>query len=77
MVTGVIGSLQALEALKVLLGIGNTLTNRILTFDGLNLNFREIPWPKRASCPLCGENPVINELIEYQTKCSPKIVVEA
>jgi adenylyltransferase/sulfurtransferase len=61
MIAGTIGSLQALEAIKVLLGIGDTLTGRIITFDGLGSIFREIPWPKRASCPLCGENPTIKE----------------
>lgn len=62
MIAGTIGSLQALEAVKVLLSIGDTLTDRIITFNGLSLNFREIPWPKRASCPLCGENPTIKDL---------------
>jgi len=76
MIAGTIGSLQALEAVKVLLEVGDTLTNRIITFDGLSLNFREIPWPKRASCPLCGENATIQELGEYAIHYKPKIVVE-
>jgi len=58
MIAGTIGSLQALEAVKVILGIGQTLSGRILTFDGLGLNFREIEWKKKRNCPLCGENPV-------------------
>jgi len=58
MVAGTIGSLQALEAVKVILGIGNTLSGRILTFDGLNLDFRTIDWKRKSNCPLCGENPV-------------------
>ncbi|NLY44218.1 MAG: HesA/MoeB/ThiF family protein [Clostridiaceae bacterium] len=71
-VAGTIGALQALEAIKVLLNIGNTLSGRILSFDGLNLNIREIPWKKRKTCPLCGENPVIKELQEYEIKCKLK-----
>jgi molybdopterin/thiamine biosynthesis adenylyltransferase len=76
MIAGTIGSLQALEAVKVLLTIGDTLTSRIITFDGLGLNFREIPWPKRAACPLCGENPIIKDLTEYNIQCKTKIVVD-
>lgn len=76
MIAGTIGSLQALEAIKVLLGIGEPLTGRIITFDGLNANFREIPWPKRSSCPLCSENPTIHELGEYTIQSKPKIVVD-
>lgn len=73
-VAGVIGSLQALETIKVLLGIGQTLSGRILTFDGLSLNFREIDWKRRPTCPLCGENPVIKELVQYDIKCRLKAV---
>lgn len=72
MVAGTIGSLQALEAVKVLLGIGRTLSGRILTFDGLNMNFREIPWKRKITCPLCGEKPVIKELVKYDIKCKSK-----
>ena len=73
MVAGTIGSLQALEAVKVLLKAGDPLTNRIITFDGLSLNFREIPWPKRASCPLCGDNPTIQQISEYIIHSKPKL----
>jgi adenylyltransferase/sulfurtransferase len=65
MITGVIGSLQALEAVKALLNIGQTLSGRVLTFDGLKLKFEEIPWRKHSSCPLCGETPTIKELAEH------------
>lgn len=53
-VPGVIGSLQAMEAIKVLLGIGNPLTNRLLTWDALKMSFREIPLGRNPQCPLCG-----------------------
>lgn len=71
-VTGVVGSLQALETVKVLLDIGSTLSGRILTFDGLGLNFREVPWKKRKSCPLCGDHPTIRALEQYEIKCKIK-----
>lgn len=72
MVTGTIGSLQSLEVVKLLLGIGETMSGRILTFDGLNLKFREIEWKKRNNCPLCGEKPQITELVQYDIKCKSK-----
>ncbi len=72
MVTGTIGSLQALEAVKLLLDIGETLTGRILSFDGLKLSFREIPWRQRSSCPLCGDHPLIHDPVEYDVKCHIK-----
>lgn len=71
-ITGIIGSLQALEAIKVILGIGETLSGRILTFDGLGLTFRDLKWKKRQGCPLCGEDPVITELAQYDIKCRLK-----
>ena len=72
MITGTIGSLQALEAIKVILGIGETVSGRILMFDGLGLNFREVKWKRRHNCPLCGENPSILELVQYEIKCRIK-----
>ena len=74
MVTGVIGSLQALEAVKVILGLGKTVSGRILTFDALQTSFREVPWPRRPDCPLCGQNPSIHELVAYEIKCKTKQV---
>lgn len=58
---GVIGTLQALEAVKVVLGLGETVSGRLLVFDALKTDFRRIPWQKRESCPLCGENPSVTE----------------
>lgn len=53
-VPGVIGSIQAIEAIKFLLGAGNLLTNRLLTFDALRMIFREVAVARDAACPLCG-----------------------
>lgn len=52
--TGVVGSLQALEAIKVLMGVGEPLAGRILTIDGLTGRFREVAWPRDPHCPACG-----------------------
>ncbi|MDI6605261.1 MAG: HesA/MoeB/ThiF family protein [Thermoanaerobacteraceae bacterium] len=62
MVAGVIGSIQSLEAVKIILNIGRNLSGRVLTFDALNLKFRDINWHRRDTCPLCGKNPTIKNL---------------
>lgn len=71
-VTGIVGSMQALEAIKVLLEIGNTVSGRFLSFDGLEMEFEEVHLEKKHSCPLCGDSPTINELVEYELKCKTK-----
>jgi len=59
---GVIGTIQATEAIKYLLGKGELLTGRLLTYNALRMRFREVPVKKSAKCPICGENPTITEL---------------
>lgn len=61
---GVIGTIQATEALKLILGIGELLTNRILTYDAKETRFREIRVRQNPKCPVCGESPTIKELID-------------
>lgn len=68
-VAGVMGTLQAVEAIKVLLNIGRPLKGRILTFNALEGAFKEIKWSRKKDCPVCGENPTIKELIEYELQC--------
>jgi len=63
---GVIGTIQATEAIKLLLNIGEPLTDRLLTFDARNMEFREIKVKKNPRCPVCGENPTIKDLIDYE-----------
>ena len=58
----VIGSLQATEAIKFLLGKGELLTNRLLTYSALEMKFREIPIRRSVRCPVCGDNPTVTEL---------------
>ncbi|MBL9188781.1 MAG: molybdopterin-synthase adenylyltransferase MoeB [Opitutaceae bacterium] len=59
---GVIGSLQALEAIKLITGVGETLRGRLLTYDALTQSFRTLTLPRDPHCPLCGEAPVIRAL---------------
>jgi thiazole biosynthesis adenylyltransferase ThiF len=68
---GVIGSLQAMEALKYILGVGELLTGSLLTYDALKMQFRKVPLPKHMpDCPICGEHPTITKLVDYeQTEC--------
>lgn len=64
---GVIGSLQAMEAIKYSLGVGDLLTGCLLTFDAIKMEFRKVKLPKHvADCPICGEHPTITELIDYE-----------
>ncbi len=70
---GIIGTIQATEALKVILGAGRLLTDRLLDFDGRRTEFREIKIKRNPACPLCGENPTITELIDHeQEACALK-----
>jgi adenylyltransferase/sulfurtransferase len=62
---GVIGSLQATEVLKLILGKGNPLKGQLLIYDALRTNFRKVKIPKNRKCPICGENPTIKELVDY------------
>lgn len=66
---GVIGLLQGIEALKLLLGKGKPLIGKMLLFDALEARFREIKVRKDPGCPICGTNPTITQLIDYQQFC--------
>jgi molybdopterin/thiamine biosynthesis adenylyltransferase len=67
--TGLVGSVQATEALKYFLGIGESLSSRLLLIDALSMNFREVKLKRNPQCPLCGDNPTITELIDYEVFC--------
>lgn len=70
---GIIGSLQAMEAIKYILGVGNLLTGRLLTYDALKMEFHTIKLPIDKKCAICGEHPTITKLIDYeQVACSRK-----
>jgi adenylyltransferase/sulfurtransferase len=66
---GIVGSIQAGEALKLLLGAGEPLTGRLLLFDALRMRFREMRLRRDPACPACGENPSIHTLIDYERFC--------
>ncbi len=66
---GIIGSLQAAEAIKLLLGIGEPLIGRLLLFDALRGHFRELELQADPACPVCGPNPSVRELIDYDAFC--------
>lgn len=68
-VPGVIGSLQALEAIKLVTGIGTPLIGRLLLFDGMKLQFREITLSKDPECVVCGAHPTVTRLIDYEAFC--------
>jgi len=69
---GIIGLVQATEAVKYILNIGKLLKGRLLLYDALNMEFREVKIQKDPNCPVCGKNPTIKELIDYDEFCGLK-----
>ncbi|MBI3787536.1 MAG: molybdopterin-synthase adenylyltransferase MoeB [Ignavibacteriales bacterium] len=69
---GIIGTIQATEVLKLILEIGESLIGRIVFFDALTMQFREMRLKKNPDCPVCGEHPAIKELIDYNAFCGIK-----
>jgi adenylyltransferase/sulfurtransferase len=65
-ITGVVGSLQAIEVIKLILGKGDVLKNTLLIYDALKTTFRRIKIPTNNECPVCGENPTITGLQDYE-----------
>ncbi len=66
---GIIGNIQAVETLKLILGIGESLSGKLLIYDALNTEFRKLKLKRDANCPVCGDNPTIKELIDYEEFC--------
>ncbi|NWF78561.1 MAG: molybdopterin-synthase adenylyltransferase MoeB [Chloroflexi bacterium] len=66
---GVIGTIQATEAIKLLTGIGEPLIGRLLLYDALAMHFRELKLRRNPACPVCGEDPTVSELIDYVQFC--------
>jgi len=66
---GIIGSIQAMETIKLILGVGEPLVGRLLLFDALGMRFRELKLHKNPACPICGERRTINKLIDYEEFC--------
>jgi len=66
---GIVGSIQAMETIKLILGRGRNLTGRLLLFDALEMAFSEVKLRKNPNCPLCGTHRTINKLIDYYEFC--------
>ena len=66
---GIIGTIQATEAIKILIGIGEPLVGRFLIFDALRMRFRELKLRRDPDCPVCGDRPTVRELIDYEQFC--------
>jgi molybdopterin/thiamine biosynthesis adenylyltransferase/rhodanese-related sulfurtransferase len=67
---GVVGTIQATEAIKILLGQGEPLVGRLLTYDSLKMSFRTLKLRRDKTCPVCGESPTIREYIDYEGFCN-------
>ncbi|MGC8784382.1 MAG: molybdopterin-synthase adenylyltransferase MoeB [Armatimonadota bacterium] len=74
---GVVGTIQAMETIKLILGKGEPLIGRLLLFNALKMQFRELKLRKNPNCPICGEHPIIRELIDYEEFCGVRGVEEA
>jgi sulfur-carrier protein adenylyltransferase/sulfurtransferase len=70
---GIIGTIQAVEAIKLVLGVGKPLIGRLLMYDALKMTFRELNLRRDPACPLCGEHPTIQTLIDYEQFCGVPI----
>ena len=73
---GIVGTIQANEVIKVILGAEGILLNRLLLFDAWQMKFRELKLRKNPDCPVCGDNPTITELIDYEEFCGLNLPVE-
>ena len=71
MLPGVVGTIQATEAVKLLLGIGEPLIGRLLTYDALGMRFREVRLRRDPKCPLCGTAPTITDLSIHRNGTGP------
>ena len=66
---GIVGTIQATETIKLVLGVGETLVGRLLVYDAMRMAFRELKVPKDPDCPVCGPRPTVRELIDYEAFC--------
>lgn len=66
---GIVGLVQATETIKLILGLGKSLAGRLLLFDALNMEFRTLKIGRNPACPVCGDNPTVTKLIDYEEFC--------
>ena len=76
MMPGLVGTIQATETVKLIMGIGESLTGRLLLIDGLTMEFRELKIRRNPNCPLCGDTPTVTELIDYEIFCGVSVTGE-
>jgi len=74
---GVIGVIQATETIKLIVGKGEPLVGRLLMYDSLAMKFREIRIRRDPNCPICGENPTITKLMNYEEMCGLETPITA
>jgi len=74
---GIVGSLQALETIKYILGVGEGLVGRLLIFDALELSWREVRLRRNPECPVCGDEPTVTSLIDYEDFCGLRAPAES
>lgn len=74
---GIVGAIQANETIKIILGAEDILVNRLLLFDAWQMKFRELKLRKDPSCPVCGDNPTVTKLIDYEEFCGLRAQPEA
>jgi adenylyltransferase/sulfurtransferase len=74
---GVIGTIQATEAIKLILGVGEPLIGRFLIYDALHMRFRELKLRRDPECPVCGDSPTVHELIDYEQFCGIRPAAQA
>ncbi len=68
-IAGIIGVIQATEVIKLILGKGELLNGKLLLYDSLRMDFKKLKIQRNPDCPICGENPTIKELIDYEEFC--------
>lgn len=66
---GLVGSIQAIETIKLILGVGEPMSGRLLIIDALSMEFRQVKLRRNPNCPLCGDEPKVTELIDYEVFC--------
>ena len=76
MLPGLVGTIQATETVKLILGVGDSLSGRLLLIDALSMEFRTVKIRRNLDCPLCGDNPTVTELIDYEQFCGVPVLVE-
>ena len=69
MLPGMVGTIQATEVVKLILGVGESLSGRLLLIDALSMDFRTVKIRRNPKCPLCGDVPEVTQLIDYEAFC--------